>query len=135
MKKIALILAMSLSLFGSELDWPHDYKKALAQAKQEHKILYVLLTSDNCRWCRKFESTTLQEDVIKQKLAQNFVVVHISRDRDFVPKYFETTPVPRHYFVDANEKIVFESLGHRGVECFDAFMDSALEELEEKVSK
>ncbi|MDH4943609.1 thioredoxin family protein [Sulfurimonas sp. C5] len=135
MKKIILICLFALSLFGSGIDWPHDYKKALAQAKQEHKILYVLLTSDNCRWCRKFENTTLQEDVIKEKLAKNFIVVHISRDRDFVPKYFETTPVPRHYFVEGNGKIVFESLGHRGVECFETFMDTALEEHEDKVSK
>lgn len=133
MKKIALILLMTLALFGSGIDWPHDYKQALAKAKQENKILYVLLTSDNCRWCRKFENTTLQEDVIKERLAKDFVVVHISRDRDFVPKYFETTPVPRHYFVDGNEQILFESLGHRGVECFDAFMDSAQEDY--KVSK
>ncbi len=133
MKKIVLLLVMALSLFGSGIDWPSDYKKALAKAKQEKKILYVLLTSDNCRWCRKFENTTLQEDVIKEKLHKNFVVVHISRDRDFVPGYFETTPVPRHYFVDGNEKIVFESLGHRGIECFDAFMDSALKDY--KVSK
>jgi hypothetical protein len=133
MKKLLLLLTFTLSLFAAELDWPHDYKVALAQAKKENKVLYVLLTSDNCRWCRKFESTTLQEKVIKDKLHKNFVVVHISRDRDFVPKIFETTPVPRHYFVDGDENILYESLGHRGVECFDAFMDSALDDY--KVSK
>lgn len=133
MKKIVLLLVFALSLFAAELDWPHDYKAALAKAKKENKVLYVLLTSDNCRWCRKFESTTLQEKVIQEKLNKNFVVVHISRDRDFVPKYFETTPVPRHYFVDGDANILYESLGHRGVECFDAFMDSALDDY--KVSK
>ncbi|WP_428737214.1 thioredoxin family protein [Sulfurimonas sp.] len=128
MKKILLLLTLCLSLFGVELGWTHEYKAALAKAKKEDKVLYVLLTSDNCRWCRKFENTTLQDRAIQDKLNKDFIVVHLSRDRDEVPKIFETTPVPRHYFVDGNEKILFESLGHRGVECFDAFMDSALDD-------
>lgn len=133
MKKIILLLIMAISLFASDIDWPSDYKAALAKAKKEDKSVYVLLTSDNCRWCRKFESTTLQEKEIVDRLAKEFVVVHISRDRDYVPKNFETTPVPRHYFVDSDGKILYESLGHRGVECFTSFMDHAQDNI--KVSK
>ncbi|WP_304543070.1 thioredoxin family protein [Sulfurimonas microaerophilic] len=133
MKKIVLILAITYSLFASGIDWPHDYKQALVEAKKSNKLVYVLLTSDNCRWCRRFENTTLQEKAIQERLAQEFIVVHISRDRDFVPKNFETTPVPRHYFVNSDGEIVYESLGHRGVECFEAFMDGAQDEI--KVNK
>ncbi|QOP40977.1 thioredoxin family protein [Sulfurimonas marina] len=133
MKKIVLFLAMTFSLFASGIDWPHDYKQALIDAKKSNKLVYVLLTSDNCRWCRKFENTTLQEKAIQERLAKEFVVVHISRDRHFVPKNFETTPVPRHYFVDSQGEILYETLGHRGVECFDSFMDNAHDRL--KVNK
>lgn len=128
MKKIIFLLTMAVSLSANSIDWPHNYKEALTKAKKENKVLYVLLTSDNCRWCRKFEATTLQEEGVKQRLAKDFVVVHISRDRDFVPDYFETTPVPRHYFVNGDGEILYESLGHRGSECFNAFMDNALED-------
>lgn len=133
MKKIILILAMVASLFAADIDWPSDYNAALAKAKTENKIVYVLLTSDNCRWCRKFENTTLQNQAVKDRLAKEFIVVHISRDRDYVPENFETTPVPRHYFVNSDGEIVYESLGHRGIECFSIFMDDAQDNI--KVNK
>lgn len=133
MKKIMLLLTIAASLFATGIDWPSDYKSALEKAKKENKIVYVLLTSDNCRWCRKFESTTLQDKGIQERLAKEFIVVHISRDRDYVPENFETTPVPRHYFVNGDAEIVYESLGHRGVECFSTFMDDAQDNM--KVNK
>ncbi|MBA1438157.1 MAG: DUF255 domain-containing protein [Epsilonproteobacteria bacterium] len=130
MKKIAFVLMLVGSLLASGINWPHDYKEALKKAKKEDKIVYVLLTSDSCRWCRKFENTTLQNKQIQKRLQKDFIAIHISRDRHFVPKIFETTPVPRHYFVDGNGNILYESLGHRGVTCFNNFMDNAEEKLE-----
>jgi len=125
MKYIITLLLVSVTLFGADLDWSSDYKQALQKAKKEHKLVYVLLTSDNCKWCRKFEKTTLHDKEILKRLYSEFEVVHISRDRHEIPKGFETTPVPRHYFTDAEGNILYSSLGHRGVECFDAFMDNA----------
>ena len=125
MRKIVIILLLAVSLFGANLDWSSDYKAALKEAKKEHKLVYIFITSDNCQWCRKFEETTLQDKDIQKRLYSEFVTVHISRDRDTVPKGFETAPVPRHYFTDSDGKILYSSLGHRGVICFDAFMDNA----------
>jgi len=49
---------------------------------------------------------------------------------DVIPKEFETAPIPRHYFTDSKGNILYNSLGHRGVECFDAFMDNAENKIE-----
>lgn len=125
MKYLVLIFILMSSLQSAELGWSHNYKKALADAKKEHKLVYVLITSDSCRWCRKFESTTLQDKKIQKRLHREFITVYLSRDRDPIPKGFEITPIPRHYFTDADGKILYDSLGHRKVECFDAFMDNA----------
>jgi len=133
MKYFMLIALFCVTLFANELGWSHDYKQALEKSKQSGKLVYILITSDNCRWCRKFESTTLQEKIILDRLYKEFEVVHISRDRDFVPKGFETSPVPRHYFTDAKGNILYSSLGHRGVECFDSFMDNAEDKI--KITK
>jgi len=113
------------TLFGANLDWSYDYKAAQAKAKESKKLIYVLITSDDCRWCRKFESTTLQDEKILKRLHSEFEVVHISRDKHKVPAAFETSPVPRHYFTDAQGNIAYSSLGHRGLECFESFMDNA----------
>ena len=133
MKYVLSIILLSLSLFGADLDWSHNYKKGLEDAKKEHKLVYVFITSDKCKWCRKFEKTTLQDKTVTKRLYSEFVTIHLSRDRDTIPKEFETSPVPRHYFTDTQGNILYSSLGHRGVDCFDAFMDNAQKKM--KVSK
>ena len=133
MKYLFSIIFLSVSLFSANLDWSHDYKQGLIDAKKENKLVYILITSDACKWCRKFEATTLQDSEIKKRLYSQFITIHLSRDRDTIPKEFETAPVPRHYFTDSQGVILYSSLGHRGVVCFDAFMDNAQDKL--KVSK
>jgi len=125
MKYIISILLLVTTLFSMELGWSNNYNKGLEQAKKSGKLVYVLITSQSCQWCRKFESTTLQDKEIQKRLYAEFEVVHLSREKDTIPKQFETAPIPRHYFVDAQGKILYSSLGHRGVACFDAFMDNA----------
>ncbi len=127
MKSLFLFLIFSSTLFAVELDWSHEYEKALSDAKKEHKLVYVLIVSDTCRWCEKFEKTTLQNVKIKERVNREFVTVLLSRDRHEIPKGFETSPVPRHYFVDADGTILYSSLGYRDEEIFDSFMDNAQE--------
>ena len=130
MRYILFMFLLVSSLYSANLDWSNDYKKALVDAKKENKLVYVLITSDSCRWCRKFENTTLQDKAILKRLHSEFITIHLSRDRDVIPKEFETAPIPRHYFTDSKGNILYNSLGHRGVECFDAFMDNAENKIE-----
>jgi len=127
MKYFILVALFCATLLANDLAWSNDYKEALEKSKKSKKLVYTLITSDSCRWCRKFESTTLQDENILKRLYSEFEVVHLSRDRDSVPSEFETSPVPRHYFTDANGTILYSSLGHRGLECFAGFMDNAEE--------
>jgi len=128
MKFFLVLLLFAVSLFSAEINWPSDYNKALQEAKIEHKFVYILITSDSCRWCRKFEHTTLQDKQIQKRLHSSFVTVHLSRDRNKIPKQFHTTPVPQHYFVDDKGNILYHSLGHRDAEMFNVFMDIVEEE-------
>jgi len=121
------IIFLSTLLFSANLDWPNDYDKALLQAKKENKFIYVLITSDDCRWCRKFEETTLQDKDIKKRLEEEYITVHLSRDSHKVPDFFKTSPVPRHYFLDQEGVILYNTLGHRDVELMNSFMDNSEE--------
>ncbi|CAI6150871.1 MAG: hypothetical protein SPLUMA1_SPLUMAMAG1_01164 [uncultured Sulfurimonas sp.] len=130
MKNLLFIILLATSLFSANLDWPSDYDQALVDAKQQDKLIYLFITSDNCKWCKKFANTTLQDVGIKQRLHSEFIAIHMSRDEHTIPKQFETAPVPRHYFTDAEGNILYSSLGHRGLPCFNAFMDNAQEEFD-----
>jgi len=127
MKFILIVLMLCEMLFGAQLSWSFDYSKALQTAKKEHKLVYVLIVSDTCKWCKKFENTTLQNKKIKERVNKEFVRVLLSRDRHFIPQGFKTSPVPRHYFVDENGKILYSALGYRDAELFNSFMDNAQE--------
>jgi hypothetical protein len=121
----SVLFFLHVSLFGNELFFLNDYKKALELAKQENKIVYVLITSTSCQWCRKFEKTTLTTDVVKKKLQEDCILVHLVRDKDAIPHQFKTSPVPRHYFTDFNGNILVSALGFRDVEVFSSFIDNA----------
>ncbi|WP_457745860.1 thioredoxin family protein [Sulfurimonas sp.] len=133
MKYLVYMVLLALSLSATELKWLDDYNEALVQAKKEHKLIYVFISSSTCGWCHKFENTTLQDEGIKKRLAKEFITVHLVRDFDTVPAKFKTSPVPRHYFTNSDGEILYDTLGYRKVECFNAFMDNAQEKL--KITK
>jgi len=123
LKTFFVTLLFVSTLFGGELGWNHDYKKALEQAKIEKKDVYMLITSANCRWCRKFEATTLQDEAILQRLNKQYVLLHIDRDEDYMPEHFKKKRVPRHYFLRADGTIIYSFLGYWASEDFISFLD------------
>jgi len=135
MKYLVSIILFTTLLFSSDLGWPSDYEKALIQAKKENKFVYVLITSDSCRWCRKFEQTTLLDMDIEDRLEEEYITLHLSRDQHKIPLKFKTSPVPRHYFLDQKGDILYDTLGYRDVELFNSFMDNAKQRYDSKNRK
>lgn len=122
MKLLLVTLAFIATLFGTELEWPNDYEVALQQAKKENKDVYVFISSTYCRWCRKFENTTLKDEAILKKLKEKYVLVHLDRDMDDFPEHFETKRVPRHYFLKANGETIYTFMGYWNAEDFSSFL-------------
>ena len=123
--KLFLLLMISFNLFAVDIEILSDYEKGLKKAKVENKLLYVLVSSQECKWCKKFEDTTLNNDSIKDRLSKEFVVVELILEHNKIDERFKTTPIPRHYFIDSNNKIIYEALGYRDSVLFDSFMDNA----------
>ena len=123
MRKLILIFAIVGSLFGTDIDWSSDYKKALAQAKKENKHLYMLITANDCRWCREFERTTLQDPKIIKSLKEKYVLLYIDRDMDSIPQRFKKASVPRHYFLKSNGETIYTFLGYWDSLDFRAYLD------------
>ena len=118
MKKIVILLVFTLSLFGSDLNWSHDYDESIEKAQEQNKSIYVLITSDGCGWCRKFENTTALDKNILKKLNKDYILVHLSRDRHDIPASLKTNPVPIHHFLNNNEEVVYSTVGYMDAEDF-----------------
>ena len=123
-------MIIPLTLFATNIEILNDYDVGLQKAKVEKKLLYVLISSENCRWCKKFEKTTLSDTLIKDRLKKEFIVVKLIRENDEIDDKFKTTPIPRHYFLDLDGNIIYSALGYRDKVLFDSFMDNAQERKE-----
>lgn len=126
MKKIVILAFLLANLFAVEIAWNDTYEQAQAKAKKESKPLMVLITSEQCRWCRKFEATTLQDEDVISKLNSKFVMVHVTRDKSIYPKSLNAKMVPMNYFLDANGKVIYSMPGYWPSEDFQSILDDAL---------
>ncbi len=127
MKKLALLAFLMANLFATDIAWNDTYEQAQAKAKKESKPLLVLITSEQCGWCRKFEATTLQNEDVISKLNSKFVAVHVTRDKSIYPKNLSAKMVPMNYFLDANGKVIYSMPGYWPVEDYQSILDDAIQ--------
>ena len=122
MRLLLITLALITTLFSAELDWPSDYDAALVQAKKENKDVYAFISSTYCKWCRKFEKTTLKDEATLKNLKEKYVLLYLDRDLDDFPEHFETKRVPRHYFLKANGDTIHTFMGYWNAEDFASLL-------------
>ena len=63
-----------------EADVINDYDKALALAKQQHKPLLIDFTGWACVNCRKMEENVWPQEIVKDKIKQDFILVSLYVD-------------------------------------------------------
>lgn len=126
MKKLFMMLFLAIGLFGSDIEWSKNYDSALAKAKKESKLMLVLVTTDECRWCRKLEATTLKDERVVSKLNAKFSTVHVTRDVDKYPSTIKAPMVPMSVFMDSNGKIVHQVPGFWDGEDYSSIIDDAM---------
>lgn len=126
MKKIVMWLLAPIWLIGADVNWSADFAAAQDEAKKVNKPLMVLITSEQCRWCRKFEATTLQNDEIVGRINTRFVSVHVTRDKSVYPQHLSAKMVPMSYFLDGDGKVIYKIPGYWGVEDYNSVLDDAL---------
>lgn len=125
MKFVSFLLLFSLTLFASHIDdfakkmsYAQDYDAALQKAKKQDKVMMLLVVSNTCPWCRKFESQTLEHPTIDALVKADFIPVIMDKNRDVqkFPSKYHATRIPTVYFIDPNtNELVFESMGFERV--------------------
>jgi thioredoxin-related protein len=131
LRYIFIILFFTTLLCGS-VDWQTNYHSALNKAQDENKRIYLLIVSDDCRWCRKFKKITLKDKKILKKLDEKYILLILNRDKNYIPNKFKTSPIPRHYFLTSNGEIVYPIVGYRDVEMFSDFIKNANDRYERR---
>lgn len=130
MKFVVTVLVLSSLLFASN-DFVHNYDKALEKAQAQNKKIYMLITSDACRWCKKFENVTLKDEATMKMLKKDYVLLALNRSHDKIPAKFTAKRVPRHFFLTREGEEIYSFLGYWNPEDFASFVV----EVEKKVKK
>lgn len=129
---LILLLLFASRLPATELNWGHDYHKALEQAKKEHKMVYMFIGADRCRFCKKFKEGTLSEEEVLPRMKKNFVLLYMSRDRHRIPEGFELYGVPRHYFLTPKGEVIRTEQGIWDKEGWFMILDEVVAEEKEE---
>lgn len=104
--------AQSYKEFAKEVGYETNYNVALQKAKNEGKDLMVLMITNYCPWCSKFEKKTLSDKKIDEAIQSEYVPLIINKEEGGFPPYLNAPIVPTTYFVDPKEeKAYFERVG------------------------
>ncbi len=123
--KITIFTFIFIStLLKAELNWANSYEDAQQRALKEHKGILAVITKKSCVWCRKLESTTLQNDAVIKRIHSKFVPVHLTRLQDEYPTHLMAKMVPISYFLFADGTPIMRGVnGYWSVEDYLSIMD------------
>ena len=82
------------------------YFEALKEARDEHKIIMIVIRATNCHYCNEMEAETLTESSVKSVLKDNFITVHYNQDLEPLPLALQKGVTPNFIFVNTNEDIL-----------------------------
>ena len=125
MKTILIIFFFITSLFSANLNWEHNYYKALAMAKEQNKGVYLFIGADDCRFCDRYYDLSLSKKFVMDKLNEQYIPLYMSRDQHKIPNKFQVQGVPRHYFLTSDGEIIHEDQGSREPDGLFMMMDEA----------
>ena len=119
MKKILLLLLLNTLIFAQgykefakKMGYETNYEIALQRAKNEKKELFIVMITNYCPWCSKFEKKTLSDSKVHRAIKLKYIPLIINKEEKKFPSYLSTTMVPTVFFVKAHEEKSFhESVG------------------------
>ncbi len=110
MKKIFLILLMCGSvLMSADIKWEKDYSTAITKAKAFKKPVMFVVSNHHCRFCVQFETTTLKNQKVVQKLNTDFIsaIVYIDENPIF-PRQLNVPGTPGTWFLKSDGEPMYE---------------------------
>jgi hypothetical protein len=78
-------------LFAAALAWQSDWNTAFAQAKQQHKLVFVDYYQNKCQPCQDVEHVVLPGEAMQKSLA-DFVLLKVDLDRTAIPRDHRYAP-------------------------------------------
>ena len=96
--------------FASEMKYETNFDEAVKRAKKEQKNIMLVLVSNYCPWCRKFEQRVLLKKEVNAIIQKNYIPLILNREKDPFPKEFDTGFTPIVHFIDHKTQKSYKSV-------------------------
>lgn len=107
--------AAQIDEFASEVNYLRDYKTAVKTAKEQNKMVMLVVVGDYCPWCKKFERKTLKSSEVMAKVSKDFIplVIDKFKDKGAYPESFYPPLIPAVFFIDPqSEKPLLDTVAY-----------------------
>lgn len=124
----SFIYAAQIDEFAAEVNYLRDYKSAVKTAKEQNKMVMLVLVGDYCPWCKKFERKTLKAAEVMAIVDENFVAVVIDKykDKGKYPEEFASPMIPAVFFIEPqSQKSLMDIVAYMKKDEFIENMDDA----------
>ena len=125
----SLAYSAQIDKFASDVNYLRDYQEAVETAKEQNKMVMLVLVGDYCPWCKKFEKKTLKSEEVKEVVDKNFIAVVIDKykDKGKYPEAFYAPLIPAVYFINpSTQKPILDTVAYMKKKEYIENMEDAL---------
>ncbi|MRJ06357.1 MAG: disulfide isomerase [Epsilonproteobacteria bacterium] len=120
MRKLMVMLATALVLFGfdwsGKVNWAMGYQQAKQLAQQQNKLIFVDIGLTHCPPCRYLAQHVYTDEKVADYINKHFIPVFYLADQDRLPpevaNYFTGT-TPTILFIKPNGELLTSFIGSR----------------------
>lgn len=96
--------------FAKTLKYETSYHEAVEKAKKTKKNIMLVLVSNYCPWCRKFEQRVLSKYDVNKLVHENYIPLILNKEKDDFPAKYNKAFSPIVYFIDYKTLTNYETI-------------------------
>ncbi len=125
LRGVLLALLLATAVNADTLQWAATYNQALTRAREEGKLVILVLERDLCPYCARLEQETLQAEAVTEQ-GERFVGVRVNvvENRELATRYAKSS-VPQTVFLTGQAQQVGKVGGYVPATVFTAHMQQA----------
>ncbi|MEN8147519.1 MAG: thioredoxin family protein [Campylobacterota bacterium] len=108
--KVIVKVAVEKKSFAATIGYETNYDAALKRAKKEKKNIMLVIVSNYCPWCLKFEDRVLLKKDVNTLIHKKYIPLIINKDKDPFPKRFNKAFSPVVHFIDYKSEQSYASV-------------------------
>ena len=104
MRYLIIISTLSILLIANEIQFEHDFNKALQKAKNQNKEVMMMYSATWCPECDYMKEVVFKDKEVSQYIQKHFIVLSLDVQKDKLLDGFNFVGIPTFIFIDKNAK-------------------------------